>query len=75
MPAHISFQALVLIGIAAVLGALVALLASVAAVYLSRRDGATWPAALQRGAIAICGTLKLILMTAALLAAMLPLLS
>ncbi|MFE4801304.1 hypothetical protein ACFRFL_41605 [Streptomyces sp. NPDC056708] len=64
MPAHISLETLVLLGITATLVLMAALLIGIAATYCARRDYQSWPSALQCGAAAFGSTFKLALLAA-----------
>ncbi|CAL9595883.1 hypothetical protein SUDANB21_05334 [Streptomyces sp. enrichment culture] len=73
MSAHLSVEAFVLLGITATLVLVVALLTGIAAAYCARRDHQSWPSALQRGAAAFGGTLKLVVLMATLVVGVLAL--
>ncbi|MFD6281024.1 hypothetical protein ACFWFI_36520 [Streptomyces sp. NPDC060209] len=62
----ISSLTLLVLLVAAMVAVIVALLVGAATIYLSRRDGATWPSALIRGGIAFSGMLTLLLLAATL---------
>lgn len=71
MLSTIPSQALALTLALAFSAALASLFVGAAATFLSRRDGATWPSALQRGGVATGGTLTLVVLIAELLVALL----
>ncbi|MFG2916412.1 hypothetical protein ACGF0D_26415 [Kitasatospora sp. NPDC048298] len=57
---HLTMTTTALLALAFVVAVLVAVLAGSAAAYLARLDGATYPAAVTRGATAFAATLTLV---------------